>query len=77
MFASLNSLRKRVCQLRTMLSSFPTPAPEEQFVCDFRCCSERRHDKLPGKALRAFRAKGNNIAFRLKSYTTERGFDGK
>jgi hypothetical protein len=37
-------------------------------------CQEKKN---PGKALRAFRAKGNNIAFRLKSYTTERGFDGK
>jgi hypothetical protein len=37
-------------------------------------CQEKKN---PGKALRAFRAKGKNIAFRLKSYATEWGFDGK
>jgi hypothetical protein len=31
--------------------------------------------KNPGKALRAFRANRKNIAFRLKSYTAERGFE--
>jgi hypothetical protein len=30
-FASLNSLRKRVCQLRTMLSSFPLPLQKKNF----------------------------------------------
>jgi hypothetical protein len=37
-------------------------------------CQEKKN---PGKTLRAFRANGKNIAFRLKAYTTERGFHGK
>jgi hypothetical protein len=37
-------------------------------------CQEKKN---PGKTLRAFRADGKNIAFRVKPHTTEREFHGK
>src|SRR5882724_6520757 len=38
-FASLKSLRNRVCQLRTILSSFPLPLQKENFSVTFGVAS--------------------------------------